>query len=272
MGGDVTAETEAGERHIQQPRALQAVLDAALDLIMAMVIGGDTVVKNVVMKVQQSHVDHLFARTVLAQEEERKRISSDLHDGVAQWLVGASYQLQTCRAMLANWGNGEAQRELAEIEDSIDRSLKEMRRVISGLHPPVLEEFGLVHSLCQLLEGLKPYGIDCHSESEGEPVRLPASAELMIYRVVQEAMNNVRKHSGASAVVLRLRFDPMGVRVEVSDNGRGFDLAGTTKGAVADGRLGLLGMSERALMVGGNLRIRTRRGNGTRVILTLPLF
>ncbi len=246
-----------------------------VDLLSTMASEAAIVMENAIMlenlKEQQRHVEQLFAKTVLAQEDERKRISIELHDSVAQWLVGASYRLQTCGAILNDSEKGEAHAELVEIEETIDRSLKEIRRVMLGLHPPALDELGLVHSLRQLLEGLKPDGIAYHFESTGDAIRLPASAELTIYRVVQEALNNVRKHSGATAVVLRVRFDPEGVSVEIRDNGRGFNLARTTKGAVAVGHMGLLGMKERAIMLRGNLKIRTRQGNGTHIILTLPL-
>lgn len=247
-----------------------------IDLISTMSSEAAIVMENALMldslKEQQDRVEQLFAKTVLAQEDERKRISVELHDSVAQWLVGASYRMQTCSAMLSEGDNhSEARAEMAEIEDTIDRSLKEIRRVMAGLHPPALDELGLVHSLKQLLEGLKPDGIAYVFEPEGEPVRLPASAELTIYRVVQEALNNVRKHADATAVVLRLKFDRDNVSVEIHDNGRGFNLSKINKRAVAVGHMGLLGMKERATMLRGTLKVKTRLGAGTSIFLTLPL-
>jgi signal transduction histidine kinase len=236
----------------------------------AMVIENAMILDN--LKEQQHRVEQLLAQTVQAQEEERKRISVELHDSVAQWLVGVSYQLQTCRALLAKSGNNsQAQSELAEIEATLDKSVKEMRRLMAGLHPPALDELGLVHALRQTLEGLKPDGIAYHLETTGEPVRLPGSIEVAVYRVVQEALTNVRKHSEASAVILRMQFEPERVSIEVSDNGKGFNLPKTMKSAISVGHMGLLGMSERVTMMGGALKIETRPGAGTSISLTIPV-
>jgi signal transduction histidine kinase len=236
----------------------------------AMVIENAMILDN--LKEQQRRAEQLLAQTVQAQEDERKRISIELHDSVAQWLVGVSYQLQTCRALLSKSGNNsEAQNELAEIEATLDKSVKEMRRLMSGLHPPALDELGLVHALRQSLDGLKPDGIAYHLETTGEPVRLPGSTEVAIYRVVQEALTNVRKHSEASAVILRMQFDPENVSIEISDNGKGFNLSKTMRSAISVGHMGLLGMSERVTMLGGALRIETRPGAGTSIILTIPI-
>jgi len=236
----------------------------------AMVIENAMILDN--LKEQQHRVEKLLAQTVQAQEEERKRISVELHDSVAQWLVGVSYQLQVCRALLSETGNNsEAQSELAEIEATLDKSVKEMRRVMAGLHPPALDELGLVHALRQALEGLKPDGIAYHLETAGELVRLPGSTEVAIYRVVQEALTNVRKHSEASVVILRIQFEPENISVEVSDNGKGFNLSKTMRSAISVGHMGLLGMSERVAMLGGDLRTKTRPGAGTSISLTIPI-
>lgn len=247
-----------------------------IDLLTTMTSEAAMVIENAMMldnlKEQQRRVEQLLAKTVQAQEDERKRISVELHDSVAQWLVGVSYQLQTCRALLSKTGNNsEAQSELAEIEATLDRSVKEMRRVMAGLHPPALDELGLVHALRQALEGLKPDGIAYHLETTGDPVRLPGSTEVAIYRVVQEALTNVRKHSEASVAILRIQFEPENVSVEVSDNGKGFNLSKTMRSAVSVGHMGLLGMSERVTMLGGTLRIGTRPGAGTSISLTIPI-
>lgn len=246
-----------------------------VDLLATMATEVAIAIENAMMldnlREQQQRVEQLLAKTVLAQEDERKRISVELHDSVAQWLVGASYRMQACKVLLSGSDNDQVQSEIAEIEDTIDRSLKEIRRMMAGLHPPALDELGLVHALRQLLEGLKPDSIAYHFEPIGKPVRLPPSAELAIYRVVQESLNNIRKHSGASAVVLRLRFEPENVSVEIHDNGAGFNYSRTRKSAVSVGHMGLVGMEERTTMLGGTLKIKTRQGSGTTIFLTLPV-
>ena len=223
------------------------------------------------LKNERLRVRQLLAQTVHAQEEERKRISVDLHDSVAQWLIGASYRAQTCSELLSGRDNGEAQGELAAMESTIDKSLKELRRVLTGLRPPALDELGLVHALRQSLEDLRTDSIDCQFSEADTPVRLPSNMEIAVYRIVQEALANVRKHAEATKVNLRLRFQTDRLLVEVHDNGRGFDLSQTLDSAISVGHMGLLGMKERVEALGGDIRIKTGEGAGTTISLSLPV-
>jgi two-component system sensor histidine kinase DegS len=220
---------------------------------------------------QQLQVERLLTEAIHAQEEERQRISVDLHDGVAQWLAGASYRAQAVGVLLSGNDSEEARSELATMENTIDKSLKELRRVLTGLRPPALDELGLNHALRQSLGELKAEGISCRFSEMGTPYRLPPTAEIAIYRAVQEALTNIRKHAGATRVNLRLQFQPDKFLVEVRDDGRGFDLSQTLDGAVAVGHIGLLGMKQRADMLGGDVRIKTSEGAGTSITLSLPI-
>jgi len=216
-------------------------------------------------------MEQLLVKAIHAQEEERERISVDLHDGVAQWLAGASYHAQTVSALLSGNGSDETRDELATMESTIDKSLKELRRVLTGLRPPALDELGLSHALRQSLEDLKTDGINCHFSEVGTPVRLPSSMEIAVYRVVQETLTNVRKHANATKVNLRLQFQPDKLLVEIRDNGSGFDLSQTLDSAISVGHMGLLGMKQRVEMLGGDIRIKTGEGDGTAIILSLPI-
>ena len=223
------------------------------------------------LKSQQLQVEQLLAQVVLAQEEERNRISIDLHDSVAQWLVATSYGMQTFKQELPAKADGKARRDLSDMESTIARSLKELRRVVVGLRPPALDELGLTHALRQSLEELKSDGIDCRFSQVGTPCRLPSSMEIAVYRVVQEALTNIRKHAEATKINLRLQFQEDKLLVEIRDNGQGFNLSQTLDSAIAVGHLGLLGMKQRAEMLGGDIRIKTSEGNGTTIILSLPI-
>ncbi len=157
------------------------------------------------------------------------------------------------------------------MEGIIDKSLKELRRVLTGLRPPALDELGLSHALRQSLEDLKADGINCHFDEVGTPVRLPSSREIAVYRVVQETLSNVRKHANATKVNLRLQFHSDKLSVEIRDNGQGFDLSQTLDSAIAVGHMGLLGMKQRVETLGGDISIRTREGTGTAIILGFPI-
>lgn len=245
-----------------------------IDLLMTMASAAAVAIENAMvldaLKKQQAQVRQLLAQTVQAQEDERKRISAELHDSVTQWLVGASYRLQACDALLPESDSKEARVELKEAENTLDKSLKELRRVMTGLHPPALAELGLIHALHQLTGELEATGIVCDFETTGTPVRLTPSVEITIFRIVQEALNNIRKHSGASNVIISLQFDPDNILAKIHDNGKGFDLPQTLDRAISVGSLGLLGMKQRAETVGGTLEIETRPGAGTSIALRLP--
>jgi len=249
--------------------------DDEVDLLMTMANEAAVVAENARMldslKSQQLQVEQLLAQAIHAQEEERKRISVDLHDSVAQWLVAASYLAQTCSQVLSGDGNDKARAELADMESTINKSLKELRRVVIGLRPPALDELGLTHALKQSLKELNADGLDCKFSEVGTPFRLPSNMEIAAYRVVQEALNNIRKHANATKVNLRLQFQEDKLLVEIRDNGKGFDFSQTLDSAISVGRVGLLGMKQRAEMLGGDIRVKTGEGAGTAIILSLPI-
>ena len=151
------------------------------------------------------------------------------------------------------------------------KSLKELRRVVIGLRPPALDELGLEHALRQSLEELKSDGLICKFYEEGNHTRLSSSVEIAVYRLVQEALTNIRKHANATKVNLRLRFQKDRLIVEIHDNGKGFDLSQTLNSAISVGHMGLLGMKQRARMLGGDIKIKTGAGAGTTLTLSLPI-
>jgi len=246
-----------------------------IELLMSMASQAGIIIENARMfeslKSQQRQVEQLLAQAVLAQEEERERISADLHDSVAQWLVAASYRAQTCSQVLSRDGNDEVRNELADMENTLNKSVKELRRVVIGLRPPALDELGLSHALRQSLEDLKADGLICKFSEVGTPLRLPSSMEIAVYRAVQEALTNIRKHANATRVNLRLQFQEDKLLVEIRDNGQGFDLSQTLDSAISVGHLGILGMKQRAEMLGGNVRIKTGEEMGTTITLNLPI-
>ena len=247
-----------------------------IELVMSLASQAGIMIENARMfdslKKQQLQVQQLLAQVVQAQEEERERISVDLHDSVAQWLAAASYRAQTVNALLSGNDSDEARGELATMEGTIDKSHKELRRVLVGLRPPALDELGLNHALRQSLEHLKTDDLDCQFIETGTPVRLPSDIEIAVYRVVQEALTNIRRHAAdATKVNLRLQFHPDNLLVEIRDNGKGFDLSQTLDSAISVGHMGLLGMKQRAETLGGDIKIKTGERTGTTIILSLPI-
>ncbi|MCZ6891852.1 MAG: GAF domain-containing sensor histidine kinase, partial [Chloroflexi bacterium] len=244
-------------------------------LVLTMASGAALALDNARMlddlKRQQHRADELLSQMVQAQEQERERVALELHDGVAQWLVRASYQAQICKALLAREDSTDIQSELNEVEDTVDESLRELRRVLAGLRPPTLDELGLTHALRNEAEQLNSDGVSCRVEMEGEAVRLSSTVEIAVYRIVQEALNNVRKHAKATQATLRLHFEEDYLRVEVIDDGKGFNVARILESAIAEQHMGLLGMKQRVEWLGGALKLESSEDAGTHVTVRVPV-
>jgi signal transduction histidine kinase len=223
------------------------------------------------VEVQQARLEELLRELLKAQEEERERISAEIHDSVAQWMVSASYHAQSSSALILESKLDEASDELEHATRIIGQSIGELRRIVTDLYPPALTELGLQEALRQNIECFrKETGVQCRL-SGGLTRTLSPVHQIVVYRVVQEALNNVRKHAHASQVDIKIRLQRGRFRVEVSDNGRGFKVAPALEGGLSEGRMGLLTMKGRAEMLGGSLNIESSDETGTRVVLTIPL-
>jgi two-component system sensor histidine kinase UhpB len=200
------------------------------------------------------------ARALAAQENERRRIAQELHDEVGQSLTVVL--LGTTRAL--DMGSAEARQELVLVRDTARSSLDEVKRIVRGLRPGVLDDLGLITALRAMAEEFGE-----HSKADVRqhlPHKLPAMSsdtELVIFRVAQEALTNVSRHAAATSVDVRLLTDGSTVTLSVIDDGGGIDL--TVNGQ------GIRGMRERALAVGGELRLLPVAGGGTEVSLQVPV-
>lgn len=202
-----------------------------------------------------------------AQEEERRRLARDIHDGPAQMLAQVALRAEVCQRLLAD-DPDRARQELERLKALTRESLHDVRKIIFDLRPMVLDDLGLVPALRQYVAGfVDRTGLPVELVTRGAIRRLDPAVEIAVYRVVQEALNNVWKHAGATQAVVRLELAPRRLWAEVSDDGRGFD---PTAARPAD-RFGLANMAERLAMVGGRLEIHSRPGQGTRVRLDIPL-
>ncbi|HLF01477.1 MAG TPA: GAF domain-containing sensor histidine kinase, partial [Anaerolineales bacterium] len=214
-------------------------------------------------------LQRLLAETVTVQERERQRISQDLHDGLNQLLVGALLELKSGRERLSAQDLAGAEASLRQVGEILHRVEGELRQTIYDLRPPVLDALGLAPSLNHYAEQFTIYtNIPCDVTAQGEPYRLVPNVEIGLYRIMQEALQNVSNHARARRAKVALIFDPEAVLLSVADDGRGFDLAATEQ---ANGHFGLLGMRERAESFGGKLLLSTAPGRGTRVEVRVPI-
>jgi PAS domain S-box-containing protein len=213
----------------------------------------------------------LMGRMLVAEEEERRRVAYEVHDGLTQMVVAAHQRLQIF-AEDNPPGSAEGREELEDLVELVRRTVAEARRVIADLRPTTLDDFGLATAVRLQIEELRAGGYEAtYEETLGEE-RLPAALETALFRVAQEALTNVRKHAGTDRVRVTLGHRPGGlVRLEVRDWGRGFDLAGVASGGGPGERVGLSSMRERVALLGGGLEIRSEPGAGTSVVAEVPL-
>jgi two-component system sensor histidine kinase UhpB len=195
-----------------------------------------------------------------AQEEERARVARDLHDEVNQSLTGLLLRLEAARSTAPP----QLEAELAETKTLANQAMRELLDLARRLRPTALDDLGLAAAVAGLVERLGEGEIEAAIEVEGDFAELSDDAGLVVYRVAQEALSNVARHSGAGHVAVKLRHDAAGTELTVVDDGRGFAFAESERG------LGIGGMRERALLVGGELTIESRPDAGTTVRLTIP--
>ena len=205
-----------------------------------------------------------------AQEDERRRLAYEIHDGVAQMASGVQ---QLVEAYAHDFpGASEAARNRMDVAIGLARrTVSEIRRVLAGLRPTVLDDFGLARGLRAYADGLADENLTvAFSESIGTQ-RLDSEVEIALFRLAQEALTNVRKHARVREAALRLNQEDDQIVLEVEDGGSGFDLASLRECDRPGERLGLLGMRERIAQVGGSVEIRSRCGEGTLVRAVVPV-
>jgi len=212
----------------------------------------------------RTHDSELSRHLLRAQEEERKRISRELHDGTGQGLM----VLRLYLGMLASdTESPEAQLKIGEALKLLDLTIEDLRRIIGRLSPRTLDELGLLAAIRkEAREMSRSAGIKAQLDLPENLGPLNPELEVAIYRSVQEALHNIAKHSQAQNFKVGLENSRGSICLCVEDDGVGFSGKRTSRG----GTFGLLGMRERVAALGGKVRIRSRKGSGTRIRVTLP--
>jgi signal transduction histidine kinase len=211
-------------------------------------------------------------RLMTEREEERRRLARELHDEIIQDLLSVNYSLEDIAGQLQTLAGGPVSAEMDELRTTIRESIGNLRRICGDLRPPTIDSLGLgaaIQSYAQ--DWSERAGIALTLEISPDLGRLPEDTELSVFRIVQEGLRNIRKHSGASAATLRLEHtSPRNLRISICDNGRGvpesFDLATLIK----QGHYGLLGVSERVALLGGRLQLRNQPGGGVSLEIEIP--
>jgi two-component system sensor histidine kinase UhpB len=218
-----------------------------------------------------ARLGQVLRKTISAQEEERLRLARELHDETAQALAALTIALDRARDDLEA-GTPDARERILEARGIAARLLEEIRRLILGLRPSVLDDLGLVPAIRWLCEAnLADRGIEVWIEAQQEGIRLPAHIEVTLFRIIQEAVSNIARHAGAAHVRVGLIVTDGSARVTIVDDGAGFDVARTIGPAGSDGSVGLVGMQERVGLLGGTIEIRSGAETGTEIVVDVPL-
>ena len=220
---------------------------------------------------QHLHLEKLLHEISLAQGNERKRLAFEIHDGATQWMIGASYRINACSTLVSQSKFSDLKLELGAIEKTLQRSVKELRRIIADLHPLPLEKLGLVAAIQQTMETLNEDGIRCYLKVDETLPTLTLAQESSTYWILQEALTNIRKHSGATEIHLRLHFSDGIVLVDLRDNGRGFNLEQVMNSKIILQHIGLISMKERAELLGGRLVLSSNLQKGTSIGFSFPV-
>ncbi len=207
-----------------------------------------------------------FAEQIIAAEEaERRRLASDIHDGITQRLISLSFHLDAAASALPEAPSFTAE-QLVRARELTRLTLDEARAAINGLRPPVLDDLGLADGLASLARSIGAVEVAV----EVDDCQLPEHVEVAVYRIAQEALQNVVKHAHASQATLELHQAGTQVWLRVSDSGRGFDTAAPTAAGDGGTGYGMRNMAERAELVGGHLEVLSSPGRGTTVIARVP--
>ncbi|CEG22213.1 Signal transduction histidine-protein kinase/phosphatase DegS [Planococcus massiliensis] len=207
-------------------------------------------------------------RIIEAQEEERKRLSREIHDGPAQMMANVLLRSDLIDRTFREKGPELAFKEITSLKEMVRDALTEVRRIIYDLRPMALDDLGLVPTLKKYIDTTEEYnkGTRMNFQSTGKEVRLPSNYETAIFRLVQEAITNAVRHGKASEIDVNVEWLEKQVTIIVKDNGSGFD-----KSIVKSQSFGLMGMKERIELINGDFIINSSLGNGTVLMFIIPL-
>lgn len=222
------------------------------------------------------------ARIIKAQEDERHRISRELHDGVAQDLANLIFQTVICEKLMDR-DPEEAKSSIQGVRQGIRECISSVRQVIFDMRPMALDDQGLAPAIHQLCGNMAERGlVAADYDWDGEEYALPKHVEIAVFRIVQEALNNVAHHAGVKKAKVRVHFTPTAVNILVEDKGKGFDPDALAERKSVDvqgaeeedeeeqGHFGIVSMKERAKLVGAEIQVMSAPGKGTKVHIRVP--
>lgn len=214
------------------------------------------------------HKQDFSIRIIQAQEEERKRLSRDIHDGPAQMLANVMIRTGLIEKVFVEKGPKPALGELADLKVMVRNALYEVRRIIYDLRPMALDDLGLIPTLRKYLSTIEEYekGVEIHFQNSGQEQRFQTNFEVSVFRLVQESVSNALKHGKSKDIWVKTEWLRDIMNINIKDNGQGFN-----QNEVKDKSFGLIGMRERIDLLKGDMTITSTPGNGTIIHFRIPL-
>lgn len=214
----------------------------------------------------------LGLKIILAQEEERKRIAREIHDGMAQTMANVVLRTEIAERMLMKQEITAVREELVDLKGQVRGGLEEVRKIIFNLRPMALDDLGIVPTLRKYIQDFEEKTkIRTLFHLIGRETRFPSGLEVAIFRLVQEALSNVLKHAKATYVCVELTLEREQVKIYIVDNGIGFNVDITQRVITKGNNFGLLGMRERVELLEGTMEIDSEKDSGTKITMVIPI-
>ncbi|QUH26948.1 sensor histidine kinase [Serpentinicella alkaliphila] len=261
-------ETEFRLKNAAQTLQKAENLTSKMGIVLEFLDGNIQDITSTLEDIQQKHV--LAKRIIQAQEDERQRIARDIHDGPAQSLSNVVIKAEVCEKLI-DIDTNRTKIEIDLLKKNLRDTIKDIRKIIYNLRPMSLDDLGFVPTIQQYIKNFQD-----ETDIEVDFVILSKQwiedkvKNLCIFRVIQEALNNVRKHSNASLVKLRIEMTKEYTTMSIIDNGLGFNIEEVESKDKIEGGFGLMNMEERVKLLNGNFEIKSTKNNGTRIFVHIP--
>ncbi|GGF91607.1 signal transduction histidine-protein kinase/phosphatase DegS [Paenibacillus abyssi] len=263
---DLQARVKNVEMSIERAETISSQVNVVLEYL-----SGDL---NQVTRILESAKNRqlIGLKIILAQEEERKRIAREIHDGPAQSLANLVLRTEIAERMLSKQEFGLVQDELIDLKGQVRLGIEEIRKIIFNLRPMALDDLGLIPTLRKYVQDFEEKTkIRTTFDTVGREIRLPSAMEAAIYRLVQEGYANALKHANPSIVSLGVTYQAHMVKIVIQDNGVGFHVDLVESRARDNSNFGLIGMRERVELLEGRMEIESAINGGTKIMIHIPI-
>ena len=219
----------------------------------------------------QDNLQFYLRQVLQAQEDERRRLARELHDDASQQILLVTHGIDNLASKADSYLPRELRNELGKLYELSQQMYQGIKRYAQALRPGILDDLGLVAAIKWLAEEThRLSGIGVQVQTDTVPP-LPPETQLVLFRIIQEALNNIQRHSGASEASITVTCQGNEIRVTISDNGKGFELPEQISDFTRRGKLGLTGMAERVRLIGGEFEVSSQTGKGTRLMVKAPM-